>query len=148
MSFTVEDENQPVTVVISQMVKLGYEQAYEKWIKVICSEAQTFNGHLGTSIIRPQRGTHPEYVIVFKFDHYVNLKKWMESDVRQQWLARSNQLVQDAPSVQQQSGMETWFVLPGKPLKSPPPRLQDGNPHMGCSLCSTQYPHLCLCSST
>lgn len=120
MSFAVEDENQSVTVVISQLVKPGCEQAYEKWIKGISHEALKFHGHLGTSIIRPQKGNRPEYVIIFKFDRYANLKKWMESDVRKQWLAKSNQLIQDAPNVQQLSGMETWFTLPGKPLKSPP----------------------------
>lgn len=122
MSFVVEDENQPVTVVVSQLVKPGREQAYEQWVKGISNAALKFYGHLGTSILRPQQGSRPEYVIVFKFDRYVNLKKWMESDIRQKWLAQSNRLVQDAPTVQQLSGMETWFTLPGQSPKRPPLR--------------------------
>lgn len=43
----------------------------------------------------------------------------MASDVRKQWLAKSSQMIQDAPNVQLLSGMEAWFTLPG-PLKSPP----------------------------
>lgn len=121
MSFA-EDENQPVTVVISQLVKPGCEQVYEQWIKGIANEAMKFKGHLGINKIRPQKGIRPEYVIIFKFDRYTNLKKWMASDARKQWLAKSNQLIQDAPNVQLLNGMEAWFTLPGKPLKSPPPR--------------------------
>lgn len=122
MSNPIEDENQPVTVVISQLVKPGCEQAYEQWMRGIANEAMKFEGHLGINKIRPQKGTRPEYVTIFKFDRYANLKKWMVSDVRKQWLAKSNQLVQDSPDVQLLNGMETWFTLPGKPLKSPPPR--------------------------
>lgn len=122
MSFAVEDENQPVTVVVSQLVKPGRERAYENWIAGICKAALNFNGHLGTSIIRPQTRTRPEYVLIFKFDRYDNLKKWMESDERQRCLAQADQLVQNAPNVQLLNGMEAWFTLPGKPSSSPPSR--------------------------
>lgn len=122
MSNAIKDDNQPVTVVVSQLVKPGCEQAYEQWMRGIANEAIKFEGHLGINKIRPQKGSRPEYVTIFKFNCYANLKKWMVSDVRAQWLAKSNQLVQNPPDVQLLNGMETWFTLPGKPLKSPPPR--------------------------
>jgi hypothetical protein len=122
MSFSVDDENLPVTVVVSQLVKRGCEQTYERWIQGIAAEAEKFDGYLGISVIRPQKSVRSEYVLIFKFDHYVNLKQWMESDTHRKWLEKTNQLVQDAPNYQQLTGMETWFTLPDKPPPSPPPR--------------------------
>lgn len=115
-----EDENQPVTVVISQLVKPGCEKDYEAWVKQIVRASLGYNGHQGTNIIRPQLGGHPEYVIVFKFDSYKNLKAWMESSDRAYWLEQSKPLIQTAAKVEQISGLEAWFSIPGQPLKTPP----------------------------
>lgn len=116
----MEPEDQFVTVVISQVVKPGCESAYEAWLKDITSVSRTYLGHLGTNVIRPQPGIRTEYVIIFRFDSYENLKVWMESRDREYWLTQAQYLVQSDPHVQQISGLEAWFSLPGKPLKTPP----------------------------
>ncbi|WP_413176416.1 antibiotic biosynthesis monooxygenase [Anabaena azotica] len=116
----MEQQEQSVTVVISQVVKSGCESAYEAWLKDITGVVRTYLGHLGTNVIRPQQGLHSEYVIIFRFDTYDNLKTWMESGDRKYWLTQAQHLVQSEPYVQQLSGLEAWFSLPGKPLKTPP----------------------------
>ncbi|QLE54729.1 antibiotic biosynthesis monooxygenase [Nostoc sp. TCL26-01] len=116
----MEQNEQSVTVVISQLVKPGCEQAYEAWVKDIVSMSRTYTGHMGTNVIRPQSGIRSEYVIIFRFDHYENLKVWMESGDRQHLLNQGKHLVESDPHVQQISGLEAWFSLPGKPLKTPP----------------------------
>lgn len=116
----MEQEDKSVTVVISQIVKPGCESTYEAWLKDITSVSRTYLGHLGTNVIRPQLGVRSEYVIIFRFDSYENLKVWMESGDRKYWLAQAQNLVQSEPHVQQLSGLEAWFSLPGKPLKTPP----------------------------
>jgi antibiotic biosynthesis monooxygenase (ABM) superfamily enzyme len=116
----MEQEDQIVTVVISQIVKPGCEIAYEAWLKDITSVSRTYVGHLGTNVIRPQPGVQLEYVIIFRFDSYENLKAWMTSRDREYWLAQGQHLVQSDPHVQQISGLEAWFSQPGKPLKTPP----------------------------
>lgn len=120
MNYSVNPENEPVTVVVSRLVKPGCEQAYEQWIKGITQEAMKFEGHLGIHVIRPPTDTYPEYVLIFKFDQYANLKKWIDSEVRQQWLEKSEHLVQENPKVQILRGMEAWFTLPGRQIKPPP----------------------------
>ncbi|MBD2465936.1 antibiotic biosynthesis monooxygenase [Oscillatoria sp. FACHB-1407] len=122
METRTEEENQPVTVVISQLVKPGKERAFEQWLTGICSAAKSFSGHLGTNIIRPPQRTHSEYVIIFKFDHYRSLQTWMNSKERQQWIIKALPLIQGAPNVQELSGLEAWFSLPGRLLNLPPPR--------------------------
>ncbi|WP_017651879.1 antibiotic biosynthesis monooxygenase [Fortiea contorta] len=120
MTNEMEQEDQYITVVISQLVKPGSESDYEIWLKNITSVARTYLGHLGTNVIRPQPGLRREYVIIFRFDGYNNLKAWMTSSDREYWLNQGKHLIESEPHVQQLSGLEAWFSLPGQPLKTPP----------------------------
>lgn len=116
----MEQEDQFVTVVITQVVKPGCESAYETWLKDITRVSRSYVGHLGTNVIRPQLGVRNEYAIIFRFDGYENLKVWMTSRDREYWLNQGKHLVESDPYVQQISGLEAWFSLPGQPLKTPP----------------------------
>ncbi|MBC1224605.1 antibiotic biosynthesis monooxygenase [Nostoc sp. UCD121] len=116
----MEQDDQFVTVVISQLVKSGCEGDYEIWLKNITSVARTYLGHLGTNVIRPQLGVRNEYVIIFRFDNYENLKAWMTSRDREYWLTQAQSLVESDPYVQEICGLEAWFSIPGQPLKTPP----------------------------
>lgn len=116
------DEAPQVTAIISHVVRLGREQGYEQWFQGIATDARKFKGHLGVSAIRPRDHAHPEYVVILKFDCYDNLKRWLESDTRRQWLERLQPLIEKPESLQTLTGLETWFTLSSEPIKSPPPR--------------------------
>lgn len=116
------DEGSQVTAIISHVVRPGREQGYEEWFHGIAADARMFKGHLGVSTIRPQDHSHPEYVVILKFDRYDNLKTWLESDIRREWIERLQPLIEQPESIQTLTGLETWFSLPNQPLKSPPPR--------------------------
>ena len=116
------EENKPVTALICQFVKPGLESAYEEWVTGISNVARVFEGHCGVSIIRPTKGSDSEYVIILRFDRYSNLRNWMESDTRKKWIEKAKHLVRKSEHVKFLTGLETWFSLPEKPLKSPPPR--------------------------
>ena len=116
----MDSNNEPVTVVVAQLVKPGREADYESWINNITQVASTYLGHLGTNVIRPQPGVRPEYVVVFRFDSYERLKAWMTSRDRQYWLAQAQPLVASDPEIQLLSGIEAWFSIPGQGLKTPP----------------------------
>lgn len=115
-------DSQPVTSIISHRIKAGREQDYEDWFRGIVADAQKFKGHSGVSVITPQDHNHLEYVTVLRFDCYANLKTWMESDIRNEWIARLQPMIESPESVQTLTGLETWFSLPQKPRKLPPPR--------------------------
>ncbi|MGB3519148.1 MAG: hypothetical protein WBA43_22035 [Elainellaceae cyanobacterium] len=115
-------ETHQVTAIISHLVRTGREQGYEEWLHGITTAAHQFKGHLGVSVIRPSDHVHPEYVAIVKFDHYDNLKTWLESSVRQEWLERLQPLIEKPETIQTLTGLETWFTLPNKPMKAPPPR--------------------------
>ena len=111
-----------VTAVITHLVKPGREKGYEEWMRGIIPVAKTFKGHLGVNILRPQKGVHPEYIIVLHFDHHENLQAWLKSDVRREWIERAQPLIQESEDIQVLTGLETWFELPRRPPKSPPKR--------------------------
>jgi uncharacterized protein len=115
------DEDSQVTAIISHIVRPGREQGYEEWFHGIAADARKFKGHLGVSTIRPPDHAHSEYVVILKFDHYDNLKTWLESDVRREWIERLQPLIERPESIQTLTGLETWFSLPNKSLKAPPP---------------------------
>lgn len=117
-----EQNDQPVTAVISHLVKPERRDDYERWLHGIASAAQQFEGHMGVSIIRPDDPTYPEYVSILRFDHYINLRQWLESEVRKNWLNWAKPLIQKDETVQTLTGLEAWFTLPDRPLKRPPKR--------------------------
>lgn len=116
------DKEAQVTAIISHVVRPEREQGYEAWFHGIAADARKFKGHLGVSTIRPQDHSHPEYVVILKFDCYGNLKTWLESDVRHEWIERLQPLIEQPESIQTLTGLETWFSLRNQPLKAPPPR--------------------------
>ncbi|MEP0970200.1 antibiotic biosynthesis monooxygenase [Leptolyngbya sp. SLC-A1] len=117
-----DEDTYQVTAIISHLIRTGREQGYEEWLHGIAIAAHQFKGHLGVSVIRPGDHAHPEYVAIVKFDHYDNLKAWLESSVRQEWLERLQPLIEKPETIQTLTGLETWFMLPNKPMKAPPPR--------------------------
>ena len=122
LAMGTEEESLQVTAIISHLVRPGREQGYEEWLHGIAAEAHQFAGHIGVNVIRPCDHTHPEYVAILRFDHYNNLKAWLESSVRQEWLERLQPLIEKPETIQTLTGLETWFTLPNKPMKAPPPR--------------------------
>ena len=115
-------DDPPVTIAISRRVKPGCEEAFEAIIKSIIAAAMTFEEHLGVNVFRPTDPSNPEYWIIFKFDRASNLRRWEQSEIRREWLARAESLTLDPPEIQNFTGLETWFTLPTQRAIVPPPR--------------------------
>ena len=115
--------DESVTVVFTHTVKPGCEAAYEQWVKGISKAAAGFEGYAGISVLRPNLKERAEHVSILRFNCYDNLEAWMTSEVRQRWLEQVSALTTHLPThTQILTGLETWFVLPGQPMKTPPPR--------------------------
>lgn len=84
-------------------------------MKGIAAAARAFEGHLGVSILRPQPGGPPDYVIVLQFDTCDHLQAWLKSDIRKSWIEQVKPLVKDdEENIQILTGLESWFQLPGQ----------------------------------
>ncbi len=117
-----EKTDGPFTTVVRRTIRSGKEQAFEEWLKGIMQDAKDFDGHLGAGIIRPSLHSHPEYVIVFRFDTYDHLISWETSEIRREWVQRVQPLITGETSVQRMTGLEYWFTVPDHPGSTPPPR--------------------------
>jgi uncharacterized protein len=114
-----KDDDVPVTVVVTRVVKPGHEAEFEQWQEKIIQESAKLEGHLGVNVIRPKDPANPEYVTIFKFDHYSNLKRWLDSEVRRRLLAESRAFAPEDPKVQILTGLESWFTMPGSAAQAP-----------------------------
>ena len=113
----------PVTVVISREVRPGREADYEAWLEGISAEVARFPGHEGISILRPADHAFNEYVLVLRFVSYDDLGRWRGSPERRDWIDQLGAMTVDRGRWQEQTGLETWFTLPGRPVPTgPPPR--------------------------
>jgi antibiotic biosynthesis monooxygenase (ABM) superfamily enzyme len=116
------DDNQPVTAVISQRVPRRHQAEYERWMQGISEAARQFPGHSGITVIRPEAGICVEFVIILKFDCYSNLKRWLDSKERQQWLDKAKPFIAEQDKIQILTGLETWFTLPARAVQGTPAR--------------------------
>lgn len=110
----------PITLVISEVVKPNRIQEYEDWQKGINQVIAGFDGFLGVNVIRRGGHTHPEYVTIVRFDTYDRLKQWQDSSVCQEWVAKSRELIVGEVHLQQAGGLELWFTLPAHAPQRPP----------------------------
>jgi uncharacterized protein len=114
--------DEPVTVLYSRRVRPGREADFEAWARGIVAAARQFPGHLGASVLDAPGSR--EYHILFSFADRRSLRAWLDSGERRRWLARGGELLEADRGLQQLTGLETWFKLPGAnvPTMKPPPR--------------------------
>ena len=114
--------DEPVTVLFSRRIKPGREADFEAWAHGVTTAARHFPGHLGASVL--DAPSSRDYHILFTFADRKSMQAWLDSDERQRWLARVGELIETDRGLQQLTGLETWFKLPGSnvPTMTPPPR--------------------------
>jgi antibiotic biosynthesis monooxygenase (ABM) superfamily enzyme len=100
------------------MVRPDRQADYESWLKGITAEAAKFDGYLGSDVIRPTDHRHPEYVVIFRFADYDGLRAWQASQVRRDWMDRSNDIAVQDTHTEVFSGAEYWFTAPAAPRPS------------------------------
>ena len=111
----------PLTMVIARRIKRGCEEAYEGWVRGVLAVAETFPGHQGATLLRPGAPEDREYVLIVRWATFEDMRRWQESPVRDDWVRRAEPLTEEV-KVTTQTGLETWFTLPGRPPPAPPPR--------------------------
>ncbi len=111
----------PVTITITRLVKPGCEAKFEQLISEVSQTANSFPGHLGTNLFRPDANTK-SYQIIYKFDCLSNFHQWETSKVRADYYKKIRPLLLTDPKIQVLTGLETWFNLPGQGALVPPPR--------------------------
>jgi antibiotic biosynthesis monooxygenase (ABM) superfamily enzyme len=114
---------EPVSLVFSFTVNKGKEKQFEKWAHEITTAVEHFEGHLGSSWIRTSNNAM-DYIVIIKFFDLVDSNRWLESSIRHSLIQKVLPLVKETKpdSVQNVTGLETWFTLPGRVTLKPPAR--------------------------
>jgi len=114
---------EPVSLVFSFTVKKGKEKQFEEWAHEITEAGKHFEGHLGSSWIRTSNDAS-NYIVIVKFVDIEDSNKWLRSSIRKNLLKKMYPLVKETKpdKVQNVTGLETWFTLPGRATIKPPPR--------------------------
>lgn len=105
-------ESGQVTVVVTWHVRSGHEQEFDAWFRDVSAAALKFPGHLGLNVVHHD-ARESEYVIIFRFDTDENLKAWMNSEIRREFLKKAEQFREEQPSYHVERGLEYWFETDG-----------------------------------
>lgn len=111
-----------VTVVWSRQAKPGSQAALQDVIDRLAKAMAVAPGFEGVASLRPRAGHPPVYTMVAHFASQADLDAWVSSEIRGRLYAEAEQVSVGGLNVQQATGLEAWFQMPGQPLVVPPPR--------------------------
>jgi antibiotic biosynthesis monooxygenase (ABM) superfamily enzyme len=110
-----------VTVCITRTVKPGREAEFERALHDFVQRSLSLPGQQGVHIMRPAPGSDSrEYGIVRKFANRDALKAFRTSPEYLGWNELAVELTEGNGRVDELSGLESWFTLPGAPLRPLP----------------------------
>ena len=61
------DAYQPVTILITRKLRKSNQREFEQALSDTIDAALQFPGHLGVTVLKPQRGENNDYQIIVKF---------------------------------------------------------------------------------
>jgi antibiotic biosynthesis monooxygenase (ABM) superfamily enzyme len=100
----LENVSGPVTAVFSWQVRRGCEPEFEAWIREISATASLFSGHMGIDVTSSE-AIPGEYVVIFRFDTYLNLRAWLGSDI-------CRKLLEKAEPFREREPLVSWLLTP------------------------------------
>ena len=118
-----------VTVLIARRVAPASVAAFEAAMQGMLAAAESFPGHLGGQVIRPEDSDAPSerpsttdsnepllYHVVFAFDNEAHLAAWQDSPERAHWLAQVLPHTVGAQQLHRVTGLDYWFAAPNSTM--------------------------------
>jgi antibiotic biosynthesis monooxygenase (ABM) superfamily enzyme len=113
--------NEIVHVAVTRTVKPGCEAAFEMALHEFVQRSLKLPGQMGVHIIRPARGSDSlEYGIIRRFANRYALNAFRTSPEYLEWNQFALGLTEGSGHVEELCGLESWFTLPGQPLRPLP----------------------------
>ncbi len=111
-------DDSPVTISVALQVSPGREPEFETFLTGITDEAARFPGFAGVRALRPKRSGR-NYRVVLRFDSEASARRWRDSEERQVWAERAEQLTEATPRVSNITGtaQEQPLALAIAPLR-------------------------------
>ena len=118
----INTANAPESVVFSRRARPGAEAALGEVVERILADMRRAPGYLGAITLRPEPGQTPVYTTVAHFASASDLEAWTASEARLNLVAEAEAVSVGGLHMQQATGLEAWFKMPGQPVVVPPPR--------------------------
>src|SRR5262245_42454273 len=115
------NQAEAITVSITRTVKPGCEADFERALHDFVQRSLSLPGQQGVHIMRPAPGSGSRsYGIVRKFADREALESFRTSPEYLQWNALATDLTEGAGRVEELTGLESWFTLPGAAVQPLP----------------------------
>jgi antibiotic biosynthesis monooxygenase (ABM) superfamily enzyme len=95
--------------VFAYRIRRDGEAGFQDWRRRILEQVRTWKGFLGTESFDTLDSSHPEFVVVVRFDSRSNLDAWLRSDVRKSFMDEVKRHVHHYSLRSIGSGFEGWF---------------------------------------
>ena len=117
------NSNQPVTILIVRSPHKTNQKEFELALSDTIDAALKFPGHLGVTVLKPQRDNN-DYQIIVKFASDADYQRWCHSNEAAHWFKILNRLEEKPPNLEIMTGIETWFAVNSSMPRPmiPPPR--------------------------
>lgn len=118
------NSHQSVTVLITRRPRKSDRQKFERALSDTIDAALEFPGHLGVTVLKPQREDNNDYQIIVKFASQADYQRWCHSNEAAHWFKILNCLEERPPNLEIMTGIETWFAVNNSVSRPmiPPPR--------------------------
>jgi uncharacterized protein len=120
MTASTENPQEGTTEVISHEIRPGRERDFDDWLRRILALKVRSPGYLGSTVISPSGGESRLRYVVTRFQDKASLEAWRKSPDRARFFEEVGTYA--IPHLDQATGLETYFGLPGRSSFVPPPR--------------------------
>jgi uncharacterized protein len=117
-SASASDNSGPIKIVMERLPRRGAEDRLRVWAEQFVAEASRAPGHEGGSVLSGRGGPQ---VILLRFASPAHLAAWQGSPAYESLMRDADAISTAEDESQIQSGLETWFTLPGRPAPAKPP---------------------------
>jgi antibiotic biosynthesis monooxygenase (ABM) superfamily enzyme len=88
-----------VTIIFAQPVHRGVEKEFLAWQHEVNEAASGYPGFIGAEVVAPT-DAQPDWVVIYRFDSHANLRGWLNSATRQEYLAAGGKYFDGTPTQQ------------------------------------------------
>ncbi|MDR3618252.1 MAG: antibiotic biosynthesis monooxygenase [Paludisphaera borealis] len=107
-----------VSIIIRRVVRAGRQAEFEAAVRAFSPVSLTFPGHLGVHVVPPPAGGR-EYVVILSFASERAWREFLQWDRYRSWAQAVRPLLDDDPAIEEVTGLETWFRMPGEHVVVP-----------------------------
>ena len=100
------------STVLAYRIREGCEEEFASWRARILEESRRWPGFLGAEAFDAlDSATHPELIIVLRFDSKEHLEGWLHSPVRAEYMREVRPLIHEYRVRRTGTGFEGWFDI-------------------------------------